>query len=85
MNVIVLWDLDDDEEGNVQHIARHEIEKDDVAHVYDNPVGFETSKSSGRPMVFGYMIDDRYIAVIYEQIDEETVYPVTAFEVPEPT
>jgi hypothetical protein len=34
-------------------------------------------------MVFGYTIDSRYIAVIYESIDEDTVYPVTAFEVPE--
>jgi uncharacterized DUF497 family protein len=85
MNVTFIWDLDDEEEGNVLHIALHGIEKEDVAHVFDNPVGFSTSDSSGRPMVFGYTIDDRYIAVIYEQIDEDTVYPVTAFEVPEPS
>ena len=85
MNVTIVWDLDDDEEGNVQHIAQHGIEKDDVAHAFDDPVGFDTSDSSKRPMVFGYTIDDRYIAVIYEQIDEGTVYPVTAFEVPEPS
>jgi hypothetical protein len=29
-------------------------------------------------------LDGRYITVIYEQIDDDTVYPVTAFEVPEP-
>ncbi len=84
MNVTIIWDLDDDEEGNVQHIAEHGIEKGDVADVFDNPIGVDTSDSSSRPMVFGYTIDDRYIAVIYEQIDEDTVYPVTAFEVPEP-
>ncbi|MCH8045479.1 MAG: hypothetical protein IID44_17350 [Planctomycetes bacterium] len=85
MNVTILWDLDDDEHGNVQHIAQHGIEKDDVAGVFDDPVGSDTSESSGRPMIFGYTIDDRYIAVIYEEIDEDTVYPVTAFEVPEPS
>jgi hypothetical protein len=85
MNVTILWDLDDDVHGNVQHIAQNGIEKDDVNHVLDDPVGFDTSDSSGRPMVFGYTIDDRYIAVIYEKIDEDTVYPVTAFEVPEPS
>ena len=84
MNVTIVWDLDDDDEGNVQHIAEHGIEKDDVAHVIDCPVGLGTSDSSKRPMVFGYTIDDRYIVVIYEQIDENTIYPVTAFEVPEP-
>ena len=55
-----------------------------VAHVFDHPVGFDTSGSSKRPVVFGYTIDDRYIAVVYEQIDEDTVYPITAFEVPDP-
>ena len=80
----IIWDLDEDEEGNVQHIAEHGIEKDDVAHVFDHPVGGDTSDSSQRPMVFGYTLDGRYITVIYEQIDDDTVYPVTAFEVPEP-
>jgi hypothetical protein len=60
------------------------MEKDDVAHVFVHPTGFDKSDSSGRPMVFGYTIDGLYIAVIYEQIDEDTVYPVTAFEAPEP-
>ena len=32
--------------------------------------------------VFGYTWDGRYITVIYEQIDDDAVYPVTAFEVP---
>ena len=85
MKVTIIWDLDDDEEGNVQHIAEHGIEKDDVAHVFDSPVGLGISDSSSRPMTFGYTIDDRYIAVIYEKIDEDRVYPVTAFEVPEPS
>lgn len=84
MNVTIIWDLDEDEEGNVRHIAEHGLEKNDVAQVFDDPVGFDTSNSSGRPMVFGYTIDNRYIAVIFDQIDEDTVYPVTAFEVPEP-
>jgi hypothetical protein len=85
MNVTIFWDLDDDEEGNVQHIGEHGIDKDDVAHVLDHPVGFDTSNASGLPMVFGFTIDDRYIAVIYEQVDKDRVYPVTAFEVPEPS
>jgi uncharacterized DUF497 family protein len=85
MNGSIIWDLDDDEEGNVLHIAEHGIEKDDVAHAFDHPVGQATSDSSQRPMIFGYTLDGRYITVIYEQIDEDTVYPVTAFEVPEPS
>ncbi|MCG8584092.1 MAG: hypothetical protein MI757_05210 [Pirellulales bacterium] len=85
MRVTIVWDLDDDEAGNVRHIQEHGIDKDDVAHVLDHPAGFDTSNSSGLPMAFGFTADDRYIVVIYEQIDREHVYPVSAFEVPEPS
>ncbi len=83
MSVAIIWDLDDDEAGNVQHMVQHGIDKADVAHVFDHPVGSDTSDLSQRPMIFGYTLDGRYITVICEQIDEDTVYPVTAFEVPE--
>ena len=51
MNVAIIWDLDEDEAGNVQHMAEHGIDKADVAHVFDHPVGSDTSDSSQRPMV----------------------------------
>jgi hypothetical protein len=34
--------------------------------------------------VFGYTPDGRYIVVIYEVVDADTVIPVTAYEVQEP-
>jgi hypothetical protein len=34
--------------------------------------------------VFGYTPANEYIIVIFQQIDEDTVYPVTAYHVPEP-
>ena len=77
----VIWDLDDDPEGNVQHIAEHDIVKEEVEEVLDNPAGIETSRSSGRPIAFGETSTGRLIAVVYEEIDEDTVYPVTAYEV----
>jgi hypothetical protein len=42
------------------------------------------SRSSGRPCVFGHTPDGRYIVVIYEEPDADTVVPVTACEVAEP-
>ena len=84
MDVTILWDLEDDEQGNVQHIAEHGFDKDDVALIFDNPVGLDHSDSSGQPAVFGYTVDGRYVAVVFEQVDDETVYPITAYEVPEP-
>jgi uncharacterized DUF497 family protein len=79
--VTAIWDLEDDPEGNAQHIAEHGIAKDEVEEVLENPRGFESSRSSGRPMVFGETSTGRIIVVIYDEIDRETVYPITAYEV----
>lgn len=79
----IIWDLDDDPEGTIQHIAEHGLTKDDVRWVLENPVRHHVSRSSGRPLVFGCTPDDVYIVVVYEQVDEQTVYPVTAYEVEE--
>ena len=76
-----VWDLDDDPEGNVQHIAGHGISMEEVEEVLENPTGIESSRSSGRQIAFGLTSTGRLIAVVYEEIDEDTVYPVTAYEV----
>ena len=54
---------------------------EEVEEVFENPIRHEKSRSSGRPMVFGYTSDGRRIAVVYEEIDATTLYPVTAYEV----
>ena len=76
-----LWDLDDDPRGNVQHIAKHGVTKEEVEEVLEDPAGIESSRSSGRPIAFGETSNGRVIAVVYEEIDEDTVYPITAYEV----
>ncbi len=76
-----IWDLDDDPHGNLRHIAEHGITKEEVEEVLENPAGVESSRSSGRPIAFGETSTGRIIAVVYEEIEEDTVYPVTAYEV----
>jgi hypothetical protein len=49
-----------------------------------NPESESVSRASGLPCVFGHTPDGTYIIVVYELIDEDTIYPVTAYEVPEP-
>ena len=78
----IIWDLDDDPDGNVQHCADHGISKDDVEEVFQNATDDDVSRSSGRPVVFGDTSDGRHLMVVYEEIDDDTIYPVTAFEVP---
>ena len=71
-------------QGNVQHIAEHGLTIDEVEHVLLNPTGEAVSDSSGSPCCFGYTPAEEYIIVIYEQIDDDMIYPVTAYHVPEP-
>lgn len=76
----VIWDLDDDPEGNVQHIAERGITKAEVLEVLARPQAVEESRSSGRPVAIGTTSAGRMILVVYDEIDEDTVYPVTAFD-----
>lgn len=79
----ILWDPDDDPDGNVQHIADHGLSKEDVEWVLGDPTSTGHSRSSGLPAAWGYTPDDDYIIVVYEQIDANTIRVVTAYEVPE--
>ena len=78
----VIWDPTPG--GNVEHIEEHRLEPEEVDHVLLNPESTGTSRSTGRPCVFGYTPDGRYVIVVYEEIDDETIMPWTAYEVPEP-
>jgi uncharacterized DUF497 family protein len=78
----VIWDPSPD--GNVEHIEEHGLTIEDVEQVLENFDSAGVSRSSGSPCVFGYTPDGRYITVVYEEVDAETVLPITAYEVPEP-
>jgi hypothetical protein len=80
----IIWDEDDNPDGNVQHIAEHGLTIEDVEYVLEHPTEEGTSRSTRRPCCFGYTPGGDYIIVIYDQIDDATIYPVTAFEVAEP-
>jgi uncharacterized DUF497 family protein len=87
MPPIIVWDLEDEPDGNVQHIAEHDITMDEVEEVLTNRNWVaDESRSSGRPIVFGYTSTGKHIAVVFEVADDDplTIYPVTAYETPEP-
>jgi hypothetical protein len=68
----------------VEHVAEHDLTQDDFEYVVNNPTRRGVSRSSGLPAVWGYTEDGRYIIAVYEEIDDATILPVTAYEVPEP-
>lgn len=78
----IIWN--DEPGGNIEHIEEHGVTVDDVEHVLAGSPKEEVSPSSGLPCVFGTALDGRHIIIVYERIDEDIVYPVTAYEVPEP-
>lgn len=83
----VLWDLEDDPEGNVQHLAEHGITMDDAEDVLSDPdSSTTTSNSSSCSITFGETRDGRYLAVVWETALEDplTIYPITAYEAPRP-
>ena len=73
----VYWD-----DETVAHVAEHGLTPDDYENALRNPIGEDVSDSSGRPMRFGFALDGRKIAVLFEWIDRVTVLPITAFVVP---
>ena len=77
----VVWN--DEPGGNVEHIAEHGLTPEDVEEVLFSPLDRDVSRSTGLPIVFGFTPDGRYILVVSEQIDEVTIYPVTAYAVEE--
>ncbi|HWB53305.1 MAG TPA: hypothetical protein VG722_03905 [Tepidisphaeraceae bacterium] len=72
----VYWDADIE-----KHLAQHGVSREDFEKVIRDPIGEDSSDSSGRPIRFGFAEDGRKIAAVYEMVDEVTVLPITAYEV----
>jgi len=83
--ISIIWDDETNPNGNVQHIAEHELSIEDVEHVLHHPISEGISRSKeGRLISWGYAPDGRYIAVIYEEVIEGVIRVRTAYDVPEP-
>ena len=67
----VIWDLDDDPEGNAQHIAEHGLSIDEVEDVLYAAEEVVASNSSGRPIVFGEPSTGKQIAVVFDIVEED--------------
>jgi hypothetical protein len=79
----VIWDEDDDPDGNVAHIAEHDISIDEVEDVLFNPLN-KTGPSNhvGKMLTCGETETGRFICVSWVAAEESplVVRPVTAFD-----
>ena len=85
---IVIWDLEDDEDGNYVHIVRDGgVSQDEVWDVVSNPKNSTVpGDSTGRPSTFGWTQTGRHLIVVWEHVDDNprTIKPVTAYDVEPP-
>lgn len=87
MDATIIWDLENDPEGNVQHLREHGVTIEEAEEVLLDPESSRAvSRASGLPTVFGWTSTGRHLAVVYELVDDEplTFRPVTAYDVPPP-
>lgn len=66
-----------------QHLAANGVTSREFEQVVCNPDEVSASRSSGRPVAFGPTATGKYLACVYEMLDDTTVLPVTVFEVEE--
>ena len=85
-DVQILWDLEDDPDGNVQHVAANDVTVEEYVEVFAGHCEQATaSRESGRPICFGWTSTGKHIAVVWEEVQPEDpliIRPVTAFETP---
>lgn len=78
----ILWDLEDDPHGNVRHCAEHGVSPEEVEEAIQNAVDADVSRTTGLPVLFGETAAGRQLLVVYEIVADETIYPITAYDVP---
>ena len=85
MDATIIWD---DEPGeNIDHVAEHGLVPDEVDEILlDDSIPTAFSASTGRPCKFGLTSTGKHIIVIWDEVcvNPRLIYPVTAYEVPEP-
>jgi hypothetical protein len=87
LRINIIWDLEDDKEGNYWHIVTegHGVTQEEVDEVLNSPDSeTTTSKESGNPITFGLTSTGKHLAVVWERVDDDplTAYPITAYETP---
>ena len=64
-----------------EHLAQHGVAPEEFEEVVHNPDEVGQSRSSDRCIAFGETSTGKYLACVYEFLEDATVLPVTAYEV----
>ena len=66
-----------------EHLAQHDVTQDEFEEVVSDPDFEDISRSSGHPVAFGQTSSGRYLCCVFRRIDDDTIEPITAYEVDE--
>jgi hypothetical protein len=67
----------------IEHLAEHDVSPEDFEAIVSNPADEDVSRSTGNPVVFGTAADGRRLCCVFKRLDDDTIEPVTAYEVGE--
>jgi uncharacterized DUF497 family protein len=70
-----IWD-----EENERHLAEHGVSRAEFEEIVGDPDFVDVSRTTGRPIAFGMTSTGRYLACVYEFLDEQTIYAITAYD-----
>jgi len=68
---------------NIEHLAEHDVTPEEFEEVVMYPDYEDISRSSGDPVAFGETSTGRYLCCVFRRMDDDTIEPVTAFDVGE--
>ena len=85
MHPSIIWDSEDDEDGNYWHIVTegHGVTQEEVDEVLCSHHGqATTSRTTGNPICFGWTTTGKYLAVVFDEAHDDPLMlrPITAFE-----
>lgn len=87
-DVRIIWDLEDDPDGNFRHITDgHDVTIEEVEEVLRSPLNTDTeSRTNGYAVTFGWTSSGKHIAVVWEKVEDDllALYPIAAYPVPPP-
>lgn len=65
----------------MQKIADRDITPEEVEEVISHPDRTGISRTTGRPIAIGETSTGRTLLCVYEEIDDSTIQPITAYEI----
>jgi uncharacterized DUF497 family protein len=67
-------------ETNEEHLGERGVTPEEFETIVCDPESVDRSRSSARLVAFGE-VHGKFLACVYEMLDDDTVLPVTAYEV----